>query len=55
MLFFKMVAESNLRVLADTLEIDRVCRVNLNFPKNDCLAMDDGNHSDVQVHLLFMF
>ncbi|XP_042866526.1 solute carrier family 46 member 3-like isoform X2 [Penaeus japonicus] len=49
MLFLKMVAEGNYGVVADTLEIDRVCRVNLNFSRNDCLAMDDGNHTQVQV------
>ena len=49
MLFVKMVAEGNVRVVADSLEIDRVCRVNLNFSAEDCLNMDDGNHTDVQV------
>jgi len=49
MLFLKMVAESNIRVVADTLEIDRVCRINLNFSNDDCMNMDDGNHSDIQV------
>ncbi len=49
MLFLKMMAEGNVRVVADTLEIDRVCRVNLNFSAEDCLLMDDGNHSVVQV------
>ena len=54
MLFLKMVAESNFRVVADTLEIDRVCRINLNFSNDDCMHMDDGNHSDIQV-LQFFF
>lgn len=49
MLFLKMVAEGNYGVVADTLEIDRVCRVNLNFSREDCQRMDDGNHTDVQV------
>ena len=49
MLFLKMVAEGNTIVVGDTLEIDRVCRINLNFSQEDCMAMDDGNHSDVQV------
>lgn len=49
MLFLKMMAEGNFRVVGDTLEIDRVCRVNLNFSQEDCMAMDDGNHSDIQV------
>lgn len=49
MLFLKMMAEGTFRVVGDTLEIDRVCRVNLNFSHEDCMAMDDGNHSDVQV------
>jgi hypothetical protein len=49
MLFVKMVAEGNTIVIGDTLEIDRVCRVNLNFSQEDCMAMDDGNHSDIQV------
>jgi hypothetical protein len=49
MLFVKMIAEGNTIVIGDTLEIDRVCRVNLNFSQEDCMAMDDGNHSDVQV------
>jgi len=49
MLFFKMVAESNIRIVADTLQIDRVCRINLNFSNDDCIAMDNGNHSNVQV------
>ncbi len=50
MLFLKMMAEGNFRVVGDTLEIDRVCRVNLNFSQEDCVAMDDGNHSDIQVN-----
>lgn len=45
----KMMAEGNFRVVGDTLEIDRVCRVNLNFSQEDCMAMDDGNHSEIQV------
>ncbi|XP_057374974.1 lysosomal proton-coupled steroid conjugate and bile acid symporter SLC46A3-like [Daphnia carinata] len=48
MLFLKMVAEGNVIVIADTLQLDRVCRVNLNFTEKDCLAMDDGNHSEIQ-------
>lgn len=48
MLFLKMVAEGNTIVIGDTLEIDRVCRVNLNFSQEDCMAMDDGNHSQIQ-------
>lgn len=52
MLFVKMLAESNLGVVADTLEIDRVCRVNLNFSEDDCQNMDDGNHTDVQIDLV---
>ena len=51
MLFLKMMAEGNVRVVADTLEIDRVCRINLNFLPEDCQVMDDGNHSDIQVTL----
>lgn len=49
MLFLKMVAEGNVTVIAETLQLDRSCRVNLNFTEEDCMAMDDGNHSDVQV------
>ncbi|XP_063602532.1 lysosomal proton-coupled steroid conjugate and bile acid symporter SLC46A3-like [Penaeus indicus] len=49
MLFLKMVAEGNYGVVADTLEIDRICRVNLNYSQEDCLNMDDGNHTEVQV------
>ncbi|KAI9551862.1 hypothetical protein GHT06_022198 [Daphnia sinensis] len=48
MLFLKMVAEGNVTVIAETLQLDRSCRVNLNFTEEDCMAMDDGNHSDVQ-------
>ena len=53
MLFLKMVAESNIRVVGDTLEIDRVCRINLNHSSDDCMAMDDGNHSNIQVLFIF--
>ncbi|KZS15946.1 Uncharacterized protein APZ42_018382 [Daphnia magna] len=55
MLFLKMVAEGNTIVIGDTLEIDRVCRVNLNFSQEDCMAMDDGNHSQIQVNDFFFF
>lgn len=49
MLFLKMVAEGNVVVIADTLQIERACRVNLNFSQEDCVSMDDGNHSQIQV------
>ena len=49
MLFLKMIAESNYSVIADTLEIDRICLVNLGYDPNDCKMMDDGNHTDIQV------
>lgn len=49
MLFLKMIAEGNYKVVADTLEIDRVCRINLNFTQEECANMDDGNHTDVQI------
>ncbi|XP_069938913.1 probable peptidoglycan muropeptide transporter SLC46 isoform X1 [Cherax quadricarinatus] len=49
MLFLKMMAEGNYKVVADTLEIDRVCRVNLNFTKEECINMDSDNYSDVQI------
>lgn len=49
MLFLKMLAEGNFKVVADTLEIDRVCLVNLNFTEEECANMDKGNYSDVQV------
>lgn len=49
MLFLKMVAEGNVIVIADTLQIERACRVNLNYSQEDCLSMDDGNHSQIQV------
>lgn len=51
MLFMKMVAESNLVVVADTLEIERVCQVNLNYSMEDCQNMDDGNHTDLQAEV----
>lgn len=49
MLFLKMVAEGNFKIMADTLEIDRVCRINLNYSEKECQMMDDGNHTEVQV------
>ena len=49
MLFLKMMAEGNIIVVSTTLKIERVCRVNLNFSREECLAMDDGNHSQIQV------
>lgn len=49
MLFVKMVSEGNVVVIIDTLQLDRVCRVNFNFSEEDCMAMDDGNHSHIQV------
>ncbi|EFX77638.1 hypothetical protein DAPPUDRAFT_247259 [Daphnia pulex] len=48
MLFLKMVAEGNVIVIADTLQIERACRVNLNFSQEDCVSMDDGDHSQIQ-------
>ncbi|XP_068218770.1 probable peptidoglycan muropeptide transporter SLC46 isoform X2 [Palaemon carinicauda] len=51
MLFMKMLAESNAGVVADTLEIDRVCRVNLNYTEEECRNMDDGNHTDIQTEV----
>jgi MFS transporter, PCFT/HCP family, solute carrier family 46, member 3 len=52
MLFVKMVAEGNVVVIIDTLQLDRVCRVNFNYSEEDCMAMDDGNHSYIQVSQL---
>ncbi|XP_071543459.1 probable peptidoglycan muropeptide transporter SLC46 isoform X1 [Panulirus ornatus] len=49
MLFMKMLAQGNFVVVADTIEIDRVCRVNLNFTEEECAAMDSGNYTKVQV------
>ncbi len=49
MLFVKMVSEGNVVVIIDTLQLDRVCRVNLNYSEEDCIAMDDGNHTHIQV------
>ena len=54
MLFLKMMAEGNFRVLGDNLEIDRVCRINLNYSHEDCMIMDDGNHSEIQVYNLYL-
>ncbi|XP_064090389.1 probable peptidoglycan muropeptide transporter SLC46 isoform X2 [Macrobrachium nipponense] len=51
MLFMKMLAESNAGVVADTLEIDRVCRVNLNYTEEECRNMDDGNHTTIQTEV----
>ena len=48
MLFVKMFAEGNVRVVGVTLEIDRVCQVNLGYSFQDCLNIDDGNHTDMQ-------
>ncbi|XP_076030078.1 putative peptidoglycan muropeptide transporter SLC46 isoform X2 [Oratosquilla oratoria] len=47
MLFLKMVAESNFKVVADTLELERICLVNLGYSKDECDHMDT-DHSDVQ-------
>lgn len=55
MLFLKMLAEGNVSVVAKNLRIERVCRVNLNFSDEDCLTMDDGNHSVVQVSSIGSF
>ncbi|XP_071543096.1 probable peptidoglycan muropeptide transporter SLC46 [Panulirus ornatus] len=49
MLFMKMLAEGNLVVIVDAMELDRVCRVNLNFTEEECAAMDSGNYTEVQV------
>lgn len=49
MLLLKMFAESNARVIAWTLETERVCRVNLNHTAEECAAIDDGNHTHIQV------
>lgn len=55
MLFIKMLAEGNVRIVAISLQIDRVCNVNLAYPSEDCLALDDGNHTDIQVRLASNF
>ena len=51
-LFLKMMAEGNVIVIADTFQIERACRVNLNFSQEECMSMDDGNHSQIQVIIL---
>lgn len=53
MLFLKMMAEGNIIVVGTTLKIERVCRVNLNFSDEECSAMDDGNHSQIQVSYVY--
>ncbi len=55
MLFLKMMAEGNMKVVVDTLQIHRVCEVNLNYSTEDCLSMDDGNHSLIQVNIFTKF
>ena len=49
-LFIKAVAEGTLQVVADTLLLERYCRIDLNFSQIDCDSMDDANHTDVQVY-----
>ena len=50
MLFLKMIAEGNFGVVADTLEKDRVCRVNLNFSEEECAGwIHDANFTYVKV------
>lgn len=49
MLFLKMLAEGLVKVVVKNLEIERVCRVNFGFSEQDCLYMDSGNRSHVQV------
>ena len=49
-LFIKAVAEGTLQVVADTLLLERYCRIDLNFSQIECDSMDDANHTDVQVY-----
>ncbi|KAK3867282.1 hypothetical protein Pcinc_027250 [Petrolisthes cinctipes] len=51
MLFLKMMAEGNFGVVADTLEVQRICRLSLGYSDDNCTNMDDGNHSDVQLEV----
>ncbi|XP_045102776.1 solute carrier family 46 member 3-like [Portunus trituberculatus] len=49
MLFLKMMAEGNFGVVADTLEQERVCRINLNFSQEECAGwIHDANLSYVK-------
>lgn len=49
MLFLKMMAEGNFKVVSDTLEQDRVCRINLNFSKEECDSwIDNANFTYVK-------
>ena len=48
-LFLKMTAENIFIVVADNLEIERICEVNLGIPSENCSQMDDGNHTEIQV------
>ena len=54
MLFMKMTAESIFKVVGDTLEIERACRINLKYNETDCAQMDDGNHTEIQVNFGFI-
>lgn len=49
MLLLKMFAESNAKIVALSLETERVCRVNLNYTTEECAALDDGNNTRIQV------
>lgn len=50
MLFLKMIAEGNFGVVADTLEQQRICRVNLNFSEEECDEwIQDDNLTYVKV------
>ena len=54
MLFLKMVAENIFIVVADNLEIERICEVNLKYPKENCSVMDNGNNTDIQVNFILL-
>ena len=56
MLFLKMIAEGNFKVVADTLEQDRACRINLNFTEEECDGwIQDDNLTYVKVELCVCF
>lgn len=51
-MLFLYVAETYMKgVVAENLNIDRFCRISLDYPEEDCANINDGEHEDLQVEV----
>ncbi|XP_071526327.1 probable peptidoglycan muropeptide transporter SLC46 [Panulirus ornatus] len=49
MLFVKALGDNVMKVILQKLKVERFCTVSLNYTEEECLLMDDGNHTDMQM------